>query len=332
MRKITIQDISKVAGTSPSTVSRVLTGSAIVSPEKRDAVQDAIRKLNYRPSHIARSLKTRVTYSVGLLLNDITNPYYSAIARGVEDEAHRQGYSLILCNTSEDPERERLYLEVLQDKHVDGVILGSTDASPDRLLEISLRMPIIQVDRVLSEIKSDAVVVDNFKGSYEAARFLIARGHREIGIVRWRRSISTLAEREAGVRQALADAGISPDALALVEAEGLTSSASRVAVLDHLYSPQRPTALIALNNQLGLGVLAACQQVGVRIPNDLALIVFDDLDLFSFFQPPITVVEQPTYQIGERAMQLLLARLDADESLPYEKVVLPTRLIVRQSA
>lgn len=320
-----------MSGTSPSTVSRVLTGSAVVSPEKRDAVQDAIRKLNFRPSHIARSLKTRVTYSVGLLLNDITNPFYSAIARGVEDEAHRQGYSLILCNTSEDPERERLYLEVLQDKHVDGIILGSTDASPDRLYEISLRMPIIQVDRVLSEIESDAVVVDNFKGAYDAARFLIERGHREIGIVRWRRSISTLAEREAGVRQALAEAGIRYEPLFNAEATTLTSHDSEVAVLRLLASARRPSALVALNNQLGLGVLAACQQLGVRIPDDLALVVFDDLELFSFFQPPITAVEQPAYQIGEHAMQLLLARLDADKDVPYEKVVLPTRLIARHS-
>lgn len=320
-----------MSGTSPSTVSRVLTGSAVVSPEKRDAVQDAIRRLNYRPSHIARSLKTRVTYSVGLLLNDITNPFYSAIARGVEDEAHRQGYSLILCNTSEDPERERLYLEVLQDKHVDGIILGSTDASPDRLYEISLRMPIIQVDRVLSEIESDAVVVDNFKGAYDAARFLIERGHREIGIVRWRRSISTLAEREAGVRQALAETGIPFEPTFTAEAAGLSSQDSMVAVLNLLSSSCRPTALVALNNQLGLGVLAACRQLGVRIPDDLALVVFDDLELFSFFQPPITAVEQPAYQIGERAMQMLLARLDADKDSPYERVVLPTRLIVRHS-
>ena len=331
MRKITIQDISKVSGTSPSTVSRVLTGSAVVSPEKRDAVQDAIRKLNYRPSHIARSLKTRVTYSVGLLLNDITNPFYSAIARGVEDEAHRQGYSLILCNTSEDPERERLYLEVLQDKHVDGIILGSTDASPDRLYEISQRMPIIQVDRVIPEIESDVVVVDNFSGTLQATMLLIERGYRDIGIVRWRRSISTLAEREAGVRQALLNAGIAYQPAFPVDAVGLSAHDSLAAVKVLLKRSPRPQALVALNNQLGLGVLAACQQLGVRIPDDLALVVFDDLELFSFFQPPITAVEQPAYQMGERAMQMLLARLDADKGSPYEKVVLPTRLIVRHS-
>ncbi len=309
----------------------MLTGSAVVSPEKRDAVQDAIRKLNYRPSHIARSLKTRVTYSVGLLLNDITNPFYSAIARGVEDEAHRHGYSLILCNTSEDADREQLYLEVLQDKHVDGIILGPTESNLSYLRDLAQRIPVIQVDRTVDDIASDAVVVDNFAGTYEATRHLVACGHHQIGVVRWRRSISTLAEREAGVRQALADLDIPYEPAFTAEAAGLSSQDSMIAVQRLLRVHPRPTALIALNNQLGLGVLAACRQLGVRIPDDLALIVFDDLDVFSFFQPPITAIEQPAYQIGERAMQLLLARLVAEKDTPVERVMLPTRLIVRQS-
>lgn len=309
----------------------MLTGSAVVSQEKRAAVQSAIETLKYRPSQIARSLKTRVTYSVGLMLNDITNPFYSAIARGVEDEAHRQGYSLILCNTSENPERERLYLEVLQDKHVDGIILGPTEQNAPYLSELALRTPIVQVDRMLADVESGVVVVDNFNGTYEAAQHLIARGHQRIGVVTWRNSISTLVEREAGYRAALAGAGIAYDPAFSAQVALLDSHESMLAVEALLANENRPTALLALNNQLGLGVLAACRRLNLRIPQDIALVVFDDLELFSFFEPPITAIEQPAYQIGARAMQMLLARMDAEPGTPCETVVLPTRLIVRGS-
>lgn len=330
-RKITIQDISKAAGTSPSTVSRVLTGNASVSQEKREAIEDAIKRLKYRPSHLARGLKTSITYSVGLLLNDITNPFYSAIARGVEDVALEHGYSLILCNTSEDPSREIHYLQVLQDKHVDGVIVGPTEQNEDYLQDYVARIPVVQVDRQLKGLSLSSVVADNEDAGYTATRHMLERGHRRIHVFCWGWHVSSLTERLDGYKRALAEAGIPFDPALVINIEGHTIQQATEAALAWLQSAQLPAAVLALNNQLGLGILKANHTLHLSIPDQLALVVFDDQDVFALLRPSITAVEQPAYAIGRRAMELLLEHMDSDDAQPPQVVVLPMELIQRES-
>ena len=331
-RRVTIQDISRESGTSPSTVSRVLTGSAPVSREKREVVEQAIKRLNYRPSHLARSLKTNVTYSIGLLLNDITNPFYSAVARGVEDEASRHGYTLILCNTNEDPQREMQYLEVLQDKQVDGIVVGPTGNNVELICDIARHTPVVQIDRQLDCPDIPAVVVDNEEGGYRATRLLIEKGHRRIGIYKWRMKIATSEDRLRGYERALCEAGIPVDPSLVIEVPGLPSEQTPDLAQKSLESESPPTAIFAINNQLGLAVLDAIRKVGLRIPDDIALVVFDDLVAFHLFTPPITVIRQPAYAIGEQAMQLLLRQMKDPEHFSPEVIVLPTELIIRESA
>ncbi len=331
-RKVTIQDISREAGTSPSTVSRVLTGSAPVSDAKRDAVLQAIERLNYHPSSIARSLRSKVTYSVGLLLNDISNPFYGVVARGIEDEANRAGYSLILCNTNEDPAREQQYLQVLRSKQVDGIILGPTGDNIDFIRELSEQIPIVLTDRALPGCDHlSAVLVDNEAGSCRAVTQLIENGHKRIAMVRWQKQVATMAQRTAGYEWALREHHIALDPALMIDVPAL-SVESTAAVMQQMFADGVDfTAIFALNNQLGLGVLSAIQASALRIPDDVALVVFDDSPMFSLFSPPITAIEQPAFAIGEQAMRLLLKQMQDPEHYQPETVVLRTRLVKRES-
>ncbi len=329
--KVTIQDIAKAAGTSPSTVSRVLTGSAKVNPAKQQQIEEVIQRLNYRPSHIARSLKTSITHSIGLLINDITNPFYGAVARGVEEEAARNGYSLILCNTNEDPERELEYLQVLQDKRVDGIILGPTGQNDDYICELAQHMPLVQVDRHIDCSRLAAVLVDNNAGAYSAAQALIAKGHTCIAVVTWEKTIATMTQRLVAYERALTDSGIPLDESLIIRVPDIAIESTAQIVQAVLEKPTLPSAIFALNNQIGLGVLSAIQRTGLKIPDDIALIIFDDLPLFRLLKPSISAVSQPTFQIGQQAMRLLMKQMELPGYPLHEIVVLPTELIVRES-
>jgi DNA-binding LacI/PurR family transcriptional regulator len=330
-KKFTIQDVAREAGTSVSTVSRVLTGSTPVSDEKRHLVEEAIERLGYRPSLVARSLKTQTTYSIGLLINDITNPFYSVVAWGVEEEAIQQGYSLILCNTNEDPKRELHYLQVLRDKQVDGIIFGPTGQNAKFVSKLASQMPLVQIDRYLPDVRAAAVLVDNESGAYRAVRHLIDKGHRRIGILGFDIGVTTTYEREAGYERALREAGISPDH----SCRAMPSDYSRTTVYEltmKLLDQASPvTALFATNNQLGLTAMRAIRKTGLRIPDDIALIVFDDMEVFTLTTPPISAVAQPAALIGERAMKLLVQQIaDPSDHLP-EVTILPTELMLRGS-
>jgi LacI family transcriptional regulator len=329
-RKITIQDISKAAGTSASSVSRVLTGNGAVSKEKRAAIEAAITQLKYRPSHIARGLKTSITFSVGLLLNDITNPFYSAIARGIEDIALQHGYSLILCNTSEDPARELHYLQVLQDKHVDGIILGPTYQNLDYLMEVAERVPVVQIDRQLDGLAISSVIADNEATAYAATRLMLERGFRRLALLSWQRHVSSLDTRAKGYHRALAEWAEPVEETLLLEAPGINSDAAAAICLPVLANRQHPLALLALNNQLGLGAIKAAKSLGLMIPRDMGLIVFDDHEVFPLLEPPITAIEQPAHEMGKRAMEILLMHMDEEDTSPRVEV-LPMHLRLRGS-
>jgi LacI family transcriptional regulator len=329
-KTVTIQDVAREAHTSVSTVSRVLTGSAPVSTEKRAMVEDAIQRMGFRPSHVARSLRTRTTHSIGLLINDVTNPFYSAVAKGVEDEANRHGYSLILCNTSEDPDRELQYLHILRDKQVDGIIFGPIGENVEFIRGLSRRIPLVQVDRRLEGIEIETVMADNEGGACRATHLLLERGHRRIGVMTWNAQIMVLSQRVAGYSRALAEANLPPDPALIAEVPRF-SPRLVVEAASYLLATQRPTAIFALNNQLGLGALRAIRDLGLRIPDDVALVVFDDLEVFDLMTPRITAVEQPAMTMGQRAVQLLVERIEGHSDRPPQVAVLPTQLVLRES-
>ena len=330
--KLTIRDVARAAGASPSTVSRVLTGRAYVSPEKREAILQAMRTLNYRPNLIARSLKTALTFNVGLIITEIQSPFYSAAAKGVQDRLLADGYSVFLCDTLEDPDRELHYLRNLQDKGVDGIIFAPTGGNAAYIASLAASgLPLVQIDRqVVPQVS--AVLTDNFGATYEAIAHLIARGHRRIGLVAFQRQVTPAIERFRGYQRALAEAGIPYDAR-YVRWGAPNSDAGYAMAKEMLQLPTPPTALFAMNSRLGIGVLRAVRDMGLAIPKDVAIVAFDDVEAFSLMTPPISAVDHPAYDIGYQAAGLLLEAMQERERPPAPRtVVVPARLIVRASS
>jgi len=330
-RRVTIQQVAQEAGVSPSTVSRVLAGNTSVRVDLRAAVLQTVDRLAYWPNQVARSLKVRETCTIGLLINDILNPFYSAIAKGVEDLARAVGYSVIFCSISQDTELERNALITLHDKVVDGIILAPVGENNYELLRNLLAMGVrlVQIDLQLPQLKASAVLLDNTTAAYQATQHLLERGHVCIGLVNHVTGRSSLAQREQGYTQALQDADIPINNICHV-AFDMSNLAEQVRHM--LTAHTRPTALLVTNNRLAIGVLGTIKELRLKIPDDVALVVFDDLELFELHTPPITAVAQPAYAMGYKAAELLLKQSANDSLATTQVITFHPELIVRESS
>lgn len=327
----TISDVARLAGVAPVTVSRVINGALNVNPETRRRVEEAIAELGYVPNTIARSLRSKRTCSLALILPDITNTFWTTVARGVEDAAQDRGYAVLFCNTDESAAKQAAYLDLVASQRADGVIIAPCDADARRLQVLRDRaIPTVVIDRRVEGWDVDSVLGDSFSGAYALTRHLIGLGHRRIAIISGPASTSTAEDRVAGFCQALTEAGLTPDPALIHRGEFRASSGERLA--DALLGAEpRPTAIFAANNAIALGVIDAVARRGLRIPQDVALVCFDDFPNASHIFPFLTVVVQPAYEMGLNAAQLLLSRLDADVDLQPRHVILPCRLISRAS-
>lgn len=327
----TISDVARRAGVSPATVSRVLQGAANVHPDTRERVEQAIAELGYVPSAVARGLRSKRTRSLALVVPDITNPFWTTVVRGVEDIAHEQDYSVLLGNTDENPVKQQRYLDFLIGQQVDGVIIAPYDSDAGKLDTLRRRnIPTVIVDRRIEGWDVDSVLGDSLAGARALVRHLIELGHRRIALISGPALTSTAEDRVAGYCLALAEAGIPVDPALIRRGEYRAASGAE---LTHrlLDEGLKPTAIFAGNNAIALGVIEALVKRGVRIPQDMALVSFDDLPNTSHLFPFLTVMAQPAYDLGVNAAQLLLSRLDSDGSLRPRHVVLPPRLIIRHS-
>lgn len=346
MAKVSIKDVAEMAGVSTATVSHVINQTRFVREETRQKVLDAIEVLNYQPSAIARGLATNSTQTIGLVVSDITNPFFTAVARGVEDEINQHGYHTIFCNTDEDPAREDEYLRLLSARQIDGLIIAPTGAWSERLVRIAeADVPIVMLDRHIPEFEAPVVGVDNEAGAYQAIRYLIDLGHRRIAALMGLITISTLRDRLVGYKRALNEAGIPIDESLIIQADPRFFSnyisplplptnnqmtPSAYGALQHLLDmDDRPTAIFVTNNQMTLGTLYALKERNLACPADISLVSFDDHDWASLFSPPLTVVRQPTYQLGKTAATLLMKMINHQEfEVPAP---LPVELIIRES-
>jgi LacI family transcriptional regulator len=327
----TINDVAKRAGVSAVTVSRVINNASNVRPTTRDKVELAIRELGYVPSVAARSLRLKRTRTLALILPDITNTFWTTIARGVEDAAQRRDYSVFLCNTDEDEVKQRRYLDFVVGQRVDGVIIAPHDSDARYLAQLRDRnIPTVVIDRHIEGWGVDSVLGDSLSGAMALVQHLISLGHERIAMLSGPASASTAEDRVAGYCIALAEAGI-PVESGLVK-RGEFRIASGEEMTHQLFDGGlRPTAIFAANNAIAMGVIDALERRGLRIPQDVALVSFDDFPNVSHLFPFLTVVAQPAYDMGINAAQLLLSRLDSEVELQPRQVVLPTRLIVRHS-
>lgn len=324
----TIYEVAERAGVSPATVSRFLRGDAV---RARDAVGDAIDSLGFVPSRAARSLKLGQTHSIGVVVPDVTNPFFAAVVKGVESITRQGDYNIFLCNTEESPVREKKVLADLLGR-VDGIILApATEPSLAPADNHRPGAPVVFLDReTQADELVDSVLVDNEGGGRQAAEHLLGLGHTRIGIVSGPLDTTPGRGRHEGFVAALDAGGVELDG-ALVQIGDFRQESGYQAALRLLALERPPTAIFAANNLMTIGVLHALHALGVRVPNGVSVIGFDDLELADLLSPPLTVIDRPMEEQGALAMRLLLARVEAGDERPPQRIVLDTHLLVRSS-
>jgi LacI family fructose operon transcriptional repressor len=320
---VSIKDVAQAAGVSPATVSRAL-GRGPISADLRAQVMQAVQATGYRPNLAARRLRSQDSGTVGLVIADIGNPFFTGVARAVEQVAYEAGLRVILCNTDRQAEREESYLRLMLQERVTGLVLAPTRRTAARLAEMSLDVPTVLIDRAGPPGLFDSVLLDNAAATAALVDHLVDSGHRRIAGM-FGASSGTGIEREAGFRAAMARHGLVPEA-ALLPTE--QSPAAAAAAL--LQAPSRPDALLASNSLMLMGALRATRELGLRVPGDVALAGFDNEPWTELVEPGLTVIEQPLAEIGRVAMALLFDRLRLPAS-PVRRVMLSGRLLRRGS-
>jgi LacI family transcriptional regulator len=325
---VKISDVAQEAGVSIATVSRVMNNQPNVNGELSKRVRDAAGKLGYRPNGIARSLRTRSTAVITLIISDIANPFFTAITRGVEDVARESGYSVLLCNADEDSEKERIYLGVAEQSQSAGVILSPHKAHSDIRSLRAAAIPVVVIDRPLSGAE-DSVLVNSRDGAQAATDHLIDSGWRRPALITGPKDATTAIERLHGYRQAIRAHGGLEEIFVHAPFRQQGGAQAAAALLD---SANPPDALFVANAQMALGVLDEVRRRDLRIGTDLGLITFDDAPWAPFVSPPMSVVAQPAYDVGVQAAQLLLNQIKHGVPKEARHVTLSTTLIVRESS
>jgi len=330
---VTIKDVARLSGVSAMTVSRVINESQRVRPETRRRVEQAIAELGYVPSRLARGLSRRRTGTLAVIVPDVANPFFTMVVRAAEEVARRGGYRVILCDTRADLGVERDVVEELIAHRVEGIVIAPvSNRSATHLRRMdSFGVPCVLVDRTLPDVDTDAVVGDSVGGARRLVEHLISLGHRRVGLIVESDEVSTARDRRRGYEEALAAAGIPPDPALIVETavdpDGGAEGMGRLLERD-----PRPTAVFTVNNLVALGAIEAVRESGLEVPDDVALVCFDDIDYATRLYPFLTVMMQPAETFGTLGTQLLIERMDGRAALRSRVVVLPAEFIVRRSS
>jgi LacI family transcriptional regulator len=329
---VTIKDVARQAGVSAMTVSRVINGAASVSPGTRARVEQAIAQLGYVPSRLARGLSARRTGTLALIVPDVANPFFTLIVRGTEDVARRAGYRLILCDTRADLQLEREVIEEMIAHRVEGILIAPvSDRSRDHLRRLGrFDVPFAVVDRTVSGVDADTVLGDSTAGARRLVEHLISLGHRRIGMIVESDAVSTARDRRRGYEAALRAAGLDAASdlvvVTSVDPEGGRAGMSRLLELD-----PPPTAVFTVNNLVAVGAIEAVRAAALEVPDDVALVCFDDIEYASRLHPFLTVMAQPAETFGTLGTQLLLERIEGRGPGHTRTVVLPAQFVVRRS-
>jgi len=326
---VKIIDVADAAGVSTATVSRVLANKPHVRPEVKKRVMEVVRELNYQPNRVAQSLRSSTSRIIALIVADIENPFFQRVSRAVDDTAQELGYNVILCNTDEDPDKEKRCLDLLQVGNVAGAIISPTLKGLDNFAQTySLDTPLVMIDRRASSDEVDNVLIDNVSSAHNAVTHLIEHGYRRIAGI-FGAGSTTGRERRTGFVNALKDHDVKPLKDLIKYADAREEDGFKTA-MKLLRMRHRPDAIFTSNGLLAAGILRAIRKNGLAIPTDVAVASFDDTSLAKLVEPPLTVIEQPTYEIGRTAAELLIKRIQ-DPTRSHREVVLKTKLIVRQS-
>jgi LacI family transcriptional regulator len=330
VKRATIKDVATRAGVSKATVSHVLNGTRFVEEETRQKVLRTIKELNYRPSSAARSLTTKRSGTVGIVISDSSNPFFGDLLLGVEEVLRPQNYALMICNTNETLEYEAHYLNLMLNQRVDGIIAAATSQPWIELSKAEeYNTPVVFVDRAFENLDGYFVGVENKAGAYQGTKHLIQCGYRKIGILAGLDRLSTMRERVDGYCQALRDAGL-PIINEWIVPSQLNVEGGRQAFRSLFSQPDIPEAVFINNNLLALGVLLEMKTLNVDHAEDIGIVSFDDHPWAAVSDPPLTVVRQPTRKIGQTSAEMILALMN-NQPVPEKRVILDCELVVRQS-
>lgn len=329
--QITRKQVARRAEVSEATVSYVVNnGPRNVAPETRERVLTAIQELGYYPSDVARSLRIQRTSTIGLVLPDTANPYYGELARNIESRCYQQGFTVLLCNSNLDPDRERDYVFMLRNKRVEGIVFIPTGIDSAAIRDvIESRIPTVILDYEVPGLPS--IVVDEFSGGYQAAQHLLALGHTRFACVTRANDTSSSRSRSAGFLAALGDAGFAQDSTLLYEA-GPDIADGEAAALAILSRPDRLTAMFAHDDSIALGVMRGVYRSGLSIPRDISVVGFDNIAESAYFYPPLTTIANSKQRMGEEAARLLLRFMTGEGPPPEPSItVLDVQLVERES-
>jgi LacI family transcriptional regulator len=329
----TIKEVARTAKVSVGTVSNVLRGSTRVNPAIRDRVDRAMKSLDYHPNQIARSLKTKQTHLLGMVISDITNPYFPRMVRGAEDAAIEHGYLLVTSNTDHQIEREKRVVSVLRNRRVDGILLviAPSDGDTEHITNtVASGIPVVCLDRVPRGIRLSSVTVDAVRGAEMCVRHLVCMGHRAIGIITGPMQLQNAIDRLQGYRNILAEAGLQEDPT-LIGNGDFRMESGYLLTKHMMLAPLPPTALFVSNGMMGMGALKALKELSLCCPKDVALAVFDELPGNESYSPGVTVVAQPEYEIGYRGAKMLIGQIENGEPAEPLAITLNAELRIRES-
>ncbi len=325
-----IQDVARLAKVSSATVSRVLSGKPFVTEEVRQRVMRAVRELEYQPSRVARSLRVKSSQIIALIISDIQNSFFTSLVRAVEDRANAQNYALFLCNSDENPSKEAMYIDLMLAERVAGVIITpANETCPHIQKLLDANIPVVSVDRRIKNVEVDTVALDNISAAYDVVKLLLENGHSQIGAILASKEIMTGQERYLGYKKALEEWQIPIDPT-LIRTGIPKENSGYLSTCELLALPNPPTAIFTGNNLLTIGALRAISDRQLRIPEDLSLVGFDDLVWTSLIKPRLTVVSQPTYEMGQAAANLILDRI-LEPNRPTREIIFKAHLQIRES-
>ena len=327
----TIKDVAELAGVSIATVSHVINKTRFVSEELSQRVLMAIEELGYYPSALGRGFRKGKSFVIAVFLPDPRNPFFQIMAQGVEEQAERYHYSISYCHTREEPLREKFYVSLFNRRAIDGFIVAPTSHGRENLQPLlEQNVPLVLVDRHIKEIAVDQVFSDSGIGAYKATKHLLELGHRRIGVLLGIREIETIKERLTGYRRALREYDIPFDENLVVD--GYSQIEEGFVAAGHLLENKEVTAIFGSNNQMMLGALMSIKKRGIRCPEEVSLIGFDDLDWTAAMSPALSVIDQDPYEMGYQAGRLLFERLEGKLQITEPRIVeIPTKMIIRES-
>lgn len=331
MSRVTIKEVALAAGVSTTTVSHVINNTRFVDSVTRERVLQAMDELGYHPNYFARSLRSGVSKTIGLIVPDAANLFFAEVARKIEDYGYQQGYSVILGNSDNDPQKQANYINILLAKQVDGVIFISTGGNADDLLRFSEnRVPVVVADRDVPLELADVVMLDNEQAGYEATRFLIELGHRRIACITGPQNLSPSMQRVEGYYRAMRESSL-PIYPEYIVPGDFRFQGGQEAMSGLLACTPPPSAVFVFNDMMAIGAMTAIRKAGLSIPGELSIVGFDDIELASAITPSLTTVAQPINEIARTATDLLIQRLKGKRAEANQRITLKAKLVQRES-